>query len=79
MSLTESVNVGYDPASEIESTSYTNRPAIPGDSITFQCSSGLVLSFGPSSSLCTDDGHWEPDPQELECVRIMPPVARCKL
>ena len=57
----------YDPALQTKSMSYTNRPAIPGDSITFQCSSDLVL-VGPGLSVCMDDGHWEPDPQELECI-----------
>ena len=65
--MTELVDGCYDPALQVMSKSYMNRPAISGDSITFECSSGLVLA-GPSLSMCTDDGQWEPDPQELRCV-----------
>ena len=57
----------YDPALQIKSMSHTNRPAIPGDNVTFQCSSDFVLAVS-GLSVCMDDGHWEPDPRELECI-----------
>ena len=57
----------YDPALHIKSKSYTNRPAIPGDSVTFQCCSDFILA-APGVSVCRNDGHWEPDPQELQCI-----------
>ena len=59
----------YDPALQVKNMNYMNRPALSGDSITFQCSSGLVLA-GPSSSMCTDDGQWIPHPWELKCVNM---------
>ena len=43
-----------------------NGVALEGDSVSFACSSGLVLS-GPNSSTCTGNGKWEPDPRELAC------------
>ena len=58
---------GIDSSLQVESTSYLNQPAMPGDSATFQCRSSAVL-HGPNSSNCTDDGYWEPDPQNLQCV-----------
>ena len=64
--LVELLNGKYDPALHIKSMSFTNRPAIPGDNATFQCCSNLVLAI-PGLSVCTDDGHWEPDPREMEC------------
>ena len=71
-SLTSKVEEGiYDPALQVKnmSLSYMNRPALSGDSVTFQCSSGLIL-VGPSSSMCTDDGQWVPDPQRFKCVNM---------
>ena len=59
----------YDPALQVKNMNYVNRPALSGDRITFQCSSGLIL-VGPSSSTCIDDGQWVPDPRELKCVNM---------
>ena len=67
MIMTELVNGSYDPTLQVMSKSYMSQPAISGDSITFECSSGLVLN-GSSSSMCTDDGQWLPNPQTLKCV-----------
>ena len=41
-------------------------PAVEGSEVTFDCSSGLVMS-GPNSSTCMENGRWEPDPREVEC------------
>ena len=43
-----------------------NGVALKGDSVSFTCSSGLVLS-GPNSSTCMGNGEWEPDPREVAC------------
>ena len=67
--MTELVDGCYDPTLQIMSKSYMNRPALSGDNITFQCSSGLVL-VGPSSSMCTDEGQWEPHPRVLRCTCV---------
>ena len=40
--------------------------ALEGDSVSFTCSSGLILT-GPNSSICTGNGEWEPDPREVAC------------
>jgi hypothetical protein len=43
-----------------------NDVALEGDSVSFTCSSGLVLT-GPNSSTCMENGEWEPDPREVAC------------
>ena len=35
--------------------------------MTLACTSGLLLS-GPSTSTCMENGEWEPDLREAECV-----------
>ena len=40
--------------------------ALEGDSISFTCSSGFLLT-GPNSSTCMGNGEWEPDPREVAC------------
>ena len=40
-----------------------NDPAVEGSSITFGCSSGLEST----TSICMNNGEWEPDPRESEC------------
>ena len=67
--MTEVVDDSYTLGLHVVSKSYINRPALSGDSITFQCCSGLVL-VGSSSSMCTDDGQWLPHPWELKCVNM---------
>jgi hypothetical protein len=42
-------------------------PALIGDTITFSCPTGAIIS-GPNSSVCTGNGEWEPDPRKVECV-----------
>ena len=37
-----------------------------GSNITLSCPPGLVLS-GPSTSICMENGEWEPHPSEVEC------------
>ena len=42
-------------------------PALAGESIVFTCTSGQILN-GPNSSICMENGEWEPDPGELNCT-----------
>ena len=42
-------------------------PAREGQNISFICPSGRALS-GPTSSICMENGEWEPDPREVECT-----------
>ena len=45
----------------------TNRTIlVAGDSVSFKCYSGLLLS-GPNMTTCMQDGMWYPDPREVEC------------
>ena len=59
------VNCGSPLASSVLVMGY-NGVALKGDSVSFTCSSGLVLS-GPNSSTCMGNGEWEPDPREVAC------------
>ena len=34
---------------------------------TFSCLPGLAFS-GPMKSMCMENGEWEPDPVEVECI-----------
>ena len=44
-----------------------NDVALEGDSVSFTCPSGLILT-GPNSSTCRGNGEWEPDPRaEVAC------------
>ena len=45
-------------------------PALDEEVVIFTCPSGWTLS-GPSSSTCTRNGEWEPDPREVNCIGVM--------
>ena len=42
-------------------------PVLEGENITFTCLSGAILN-GPNSSICVENGEWEPDPGEVTCT-----------
>ena len=44
-----------------------NDSALVGTNATFNCLPGQVFS-GPIMSTCTENGEWEPDPQQVECI-----------
>ena len=45
-----------------------NDSALVGTNATFECLSGLAFS-GPSYiSTCMENGEWEPDPSQIECI-----------
>ena len=41
--------------------------ALEGENITFTCPTGAILT-GPNSSICVENGEWEPDPREVEYI-----------
>ena len=41
-------------------------PAVVGTTVTFQCLVGSV-SNGPVSSMCMENGEWEPAPYQVNC------------
>ena len=43
-----------------------NVPAREGTTITFSCSPGLILT-GPNTTICMDNGQWEPGPGQVKC------------
>ena len=49
------------------SGSQDSHPLIEGQYITYTCPSGFVLT-GPNASVCTENGEWEPDPGEVDCI-----------
>jgi hypothetical protein len=42
-------------------------PHREGQFITYTCSPGFILT-GPSTSVCTGNGEWEPEPGEVACI-----------
>ena len=45
-------------------------PALEGATVTFGCASQYILT-GPNSTICMENGEWEPDPSEVECKGII--------
>ena len=43
-----------------------SQPAIVGSNVTFSCTIGME-QIGPNSTICMENGKWEPDPQKVEC------------
>ena len=46
-----------------------NTPAIEGTNVTFSCNDSQLLLEGPNSSTCMENGKWEPDSRNVECIR----------
>jgi hypothetical protein len=44
-----------------------DNPHREGQFIIYTCPPGFVLT-GPNASVCTENGEWEPDPRELDCI-----------
>ena len=42
------------------------EPAIEGATLTFDCPPQYVL-VGSNTTICMENGEWEPDPGEVEC------------
>ena len=42
-------------------------PALEGDNVTFSCPFGLQIN-GSNVSICVENGKWEPNPREVECI-----------
>ena len=42
-------------------------PKTEGQSIMYSCPPGFILT-GPSASVCTGNGEWEPDPGQVDCI-----------
>ena len=43
-------------------------PALEGQNITFICPSPQQEISGPNSSICMENGEWDPDPGKVECT-----------
>ena len=44
-----------------------NDSVLVDTNATFSCPPGLVFS-GPMKSTCMENGEWEPDPREVDCI-----------
>ena len=45
---------------------YHDNLPVEGSNITFSCPPGFIL-IGPNSTICVENGEWEPDPSGLMC------------
>ena len=45
-------------------------PVLEGQNIIFTCPSGQILN-GSITSTCMENGEWEPDPQEVQCIGVL--------
>ena len=45
-------------------------PAIEGTTIMLECSSPNLVHMGPNTTTCIGNGEWEPDPREMQCIRV---------
>jgi hypothetical protein len=52
---------------ESVTVSLDNDPAVVGTNATFSCLPGQGFT-GPIVSTCVENGEWEPDPQDVECI-----------
>ena len=43
------------------------HPFIEGQSITYTCPTGFILT-GSNMSVCTGNREWEPDPGQVDCI-----------
>ena len=48
-------------------TGSQDYPLIEGQSITYTCPPGFVLT-GPNASVCMGNREWKPDPGQVECI-----------
>ena len=53
------------------SNSAHDRPFEVNTSLSFRCKSPKRVLAGPNSSMCIEDGNWEPDPRDIECKGII--------
>ena len=49
-------------------TDYGDLLVINGTTVSFGCSSGLML-VGVKSTTCRENGDWEPDPGRIVCAQ----------
>ena len=47
-----------------------NSPLTEGQFITYTCEPGFILT-GPNASVCTENGEWEPNPGEVDCIGML--------
>ena len=55
----------HGPVAEVSGSQ--DNPPIEGQFITYKCPPGFILT-GPNVSVCTENGEWEPDPGQVDCI-----------
>jgi hypothetical protein len=72
-----------DPTVEVRNSVQVmgyGEPVLEGMNITFLCPSNyLLMGINNNMSMCTENGEWEPDPKDVECIgktqkKLMPVV-----
>ena len=58
-------HLGIDRNDLLTITGY-REPALAGANVSFDCLPGSIFA-GPTSSSCTEDGLWDPDPRRVVC------------
>ena len=62
------VNCGNpeDANNSVSITGYNEQAAVIGTTIFYSCPPSFVL-IGPNSSICMENGKWNPDSSRIEC------------
>jgi hypothetical protein len=60
-------NVLYQAHDNIRVIGYSD-PALEGSSVTLECISPHLVHMGPNITTCMENGEWEPDPREVNCI-----------
>jgi hypothetical protein len=60
-------NVLHQVHDNIRAIGYSD-PALEGSSVTLECSSPNLVHMGPNITTCMENGEWEPDPREVNCI-----------
>ena len=55
------------PEDDAVSISSHGDSLIEGTTVNFSCPSGLTV-IGPNTSMCMNNGRWEPDPSGIKCL-----------
>jgi hypothetical protein len=45
-----------------------SAPALEGTSVILECISPYLVHRGPNITTCMENGEWEPDPREVNCI-----------